>query len=36
MHLYTVALSARDLWGADASAKDKVFLDVWECHLEPV
>ncbi len=34
MHLYTVALSARDLWGPDASVKDKVFLDVWECHLE--
>ncbi len=35
-HLYTVVLSARDLWGAEAAAKDKVFLDVWECHLEPV
>ena len=34
-HLYTVCFSARDLWGSEASAKDKVFLDIWECHLEP-
>ncbi len=35
-HLYTVAFSARDLWGAEAAAKDKVFLDIQECHLELV
>ncbi len=35
-HLYTVAFSARALWGAEASAKDKVFLDIQECHLELV
>lgn len=35
-HLYTVAFSARDLWGPEASAKDKIFLDIWECHLESV
>ena len=35
-HLYTVAFAARTLWGPDASAKDKVFLDIWECHLEPI
>ena len=34
-HLYSVALAARDLWGAEAAEKDKVFLDVWECHLVP-
>ena len=34
-HLYTVAFAACTLWGPDASAKDKVFLDIWECHLEP-
>ena len=33
-HLYTVSFNARDLWGSSANAKDKVFLDVWECHLE--
>jgi hypothetical protein len=36
MHLYSVALSARDLWGPEASAKDKVFLDSWKRHLESV
>lgn len=35
-HLYSVAFAARDLWGPDASAKDKVLLDIWECHLAPV
>ena len=34
-HLYTVAFAARDLWGPEAAAKDKVFVDVWECHLGP-
>jgi len=34
-HLFTVVFLARDLWGPMASAKDKVFLDIWECHLEP-
>ena len=33
-HLYTVAFAARDLWGPETNAKDKVFLDIWECHLE--
>jgi nitrile hydratase beta subunit len=34
-HLYTVVFAARELWGPDAGAKDKVFLDIWECHLAP-
>ena len=29
------AFSARDLWGPEAPAKDKVLLDIWECHLDP-
>ncbi|MBS37389.1 MAG: nitrile hydratase subunit beta [Thiotrichales bacterium] len=33
-HLYTVAFRAQDLWGPEASPKDKVYLDIWECHLE--
>ncbi|MEM7171319.1 MAG: nitrile hydratase subunit beta [Pseudomonadota bacterium] len=32
-HLYTVAFTAQELWGEGASARDKVFLDIWECHL---
>lgn len=35
MHLYTVGLSACDLWGPEACTRDKVFLDVWECYLDP-
>jgi nitrile hydratase subunit beta len=34
-HLYSVAFSARELWGADGSANDQVFLDLWESYLEP-
>ncbi len=34
-HLYTVAFPARALWGPGASGKDRVFLNVWECHLHP-
>jgi len=33
-HLYTVVFAARDLWGPEVSAKDRVLLDIWECHLE--
>jgi nitrile hydratase beta subunit len=33
-HLYTVQFSARELWGAEASPIDHMYLDVWECHLE--
>jgi nitrile hydratase len=34
-HLYTVAFSARDLWGPDASARDEICADLWESYLEP-
>ena len=33
-HLYTVAFAAQELWGPQAAERDKVFIDVWECHLE--
>ena len=33
--LYSVAFPARELWGQDASARDKVYLDLWERYLEP-
>ncbi|MGD0191630.1 MAG: nitrile hydratase subunit beta [Rhizomicrobium sp.] len=32
--LYTVRFTARELWGADAHAKDTVSLDLWEPYLE--
>lgn len=33
--LYGVAFTARELWGADAPARDIVRIDLWEPHLEP-
>ncbi len=33
-HLYTVAFTARALWGATADTRDKVHLDLWESYLE--
>ena len=33
-HLYTVTFSARELWGTDAAADDKVYLDLWESYLD--
>jgi nitrile hydratase subunit beta len=32
--LYAVRFKARELWGADASARDSVSLDLWEPYLE--
>lgn len=34
-HLYTVAFTARELWGEAANPHDKVHLDLWEGYLEP-
>jgi nitrile hydratase len=34
-HLYTVAFTARELWGEGANPRDKVHLDLWESYLEP-
>ncbi len=33
-HLYSVRFSARELWGASASPRDSVTLDLWESYLE--
>ncbi len=33
-YVYSVCFEARDLWGADAPANDRVFLDLWESYLE--
>jgi nitrile hydratase len=33
--LYSVRFTARELWGLDASAKDSVYLDLWESYLDP-
>jgi nitrile hydratase subunit beta len=34
--LYSVSFKATDLWGADASAKDTLRLDLWESYLMPM
>jgi nitrile hydratase len=35
-HLYSVRFTARELWGPDASARDTVYLDMWDSYLEHV
>jgi nitrile hydratase len=34
-HLYSVRFAARELWGADAPARDSVTLNLWDDHLDP-
>jgi nitrile hydratase beta subunit len=34
-HVYSVRFSARDLWGAGATAQDAVYIDLCEDYLEP-
>ena len=33
-HLYSVRFSARELWGAEASPADAVYLDLWDDYLD--
>lgn len=35
-HCYSVRFAARELWGAGAPARDSVYLDLWDDHLDPV
>jgi nitrile hydratase len=34
-HVYSVRFEARELWGPDASASDRVYVDLWDDYLEP-
>jgi len=34
-HLYSVRFAARELWGEQASARDAVYINLWDDHLEP-
>jgi nitrile hydratase len=34
-HVYTVHFTARELWGDRASARDAIYVDLWEDYLEP-
>ena len=33
-HVYSVRFAAQELWGADASARDSVYVDLWDDYLE--
>jgi nitrile hydratase len=33
-HCYSVRFAARELWGPTASARDSVYLDLWDDHLD--
>ena len=34
-HLYSVRFAARELWGPGASARDSVYMSLWDDHLDP-
>jgi nitrile hydratase len=34
-HVYSVRFAAQELWGEEASARDSVYIDLWEDYLEP-
>ena len=34
-HCYSVRFAARELWGASASARDSVYVDLWDDRLDP-
>lgn len=33
-HLYSVRFTARELWGAEASAVDAIHIDLWDDYLD--
>jgi len=34
-HVYSVRFAARELWGDQASARDAVYIDLWDHYLDP-
>jgi nitrile hydratase beta subunit len=34
-HLYSVRFAARELWGAEAAPRDRVYIDLWDSYLDP-
>jgi nitrile hydratase len=34
-HMYSVRFAAQELWGAQASARDSVYMSLWDDHLDP-
>jgi Nitrile hydratase beta subunit len=35
-HVYSVHFAAQELWGVDASARDALYIDLFDDYLEPV
>jgi len=33
-HVYSVRFTARELWGAGASARDVIYIDLWDDYLD--
>jgi len=34
-HVYSVRFAARELWGAEAAARDAVYVDLWDDYMDP-
>jgi len=34
-HVYSVRFTARALWGDEASARDVLYIDLWDDYLDP-
>jgi nitrile hydratase len=34
-HVYSVRFTARELWGDSASARDVLYIDLWDDYLDP-
>ncbi|MBI2205151.1 MAG: nitrile hydratase subunit beta [Candidatus Rokubacteria bacterium] len=34
-HVYSVRFTMQELWGPDASARDRAYIDLWDDYLEP-
>jgi nitrile hydratase len=35
-HVYSVRFAAQELWGADASPRDYIYVDLWDDYLEAI
>jgi hypothetical protein len=35
-HVYSVMFSARELWGAEAPEKDKLYIDLFDDYMDPI
>ena len=34
-HVYSVRFAAQELWGPEASARDAIYIDLWDDYLDP-